>query len=548
MLGAGCRLEDFSWHRPVDVSGDDSWALSAPQQRARSRGVDTRGEADELGSLSLTIVVERQATLGLKADHLSRKLHRVLLGLCFISLLGCQAGLGLNATPSLGASTTVTPELAAARQRIKHVIIIMQENRSFDHYFGTFPGADGIPMQNGVPTVCNRDPLSGECAKPYHDPNDMNFGAGHDARSARIAINGGKMDGFIKVLKQSRTGCSDPQDPGCVGGVNSRPDVMGWHDAREIPNYWSYAQTFVLQDHMFQPNASWSLPQHLYMVSGWSARCQNAQDPMSCVTDNVGPLQGFEFAEAQEIYAWTSITYLLYKKNISWAYYLSQGFEPDCEHGEMTCVQVPQNSHVPGIWNPLPNFTDVHQDGQLDHIQDTAEFYKAAKNGTLPAVAWIIPSGKLSEHPSASIHTGQAYVTSLINAIMQSPDWNSTAIFLSWDDWGGFYDHVAPPTVDENGYGLRVPGIVISPSARKAFIDHQVLSHDAYLKFIEDIFLGGSRLDPKTDARPDSRPNVRENMPQLGDLLNDFDFSQPPLPPLILSENPPPGPASIPGS
>jgi phospholipase C len=494
------------------------------------------------------IIAATQPNIGLEEGQVMRNVYRILVGLCLLSLLGCQGGLGLNPTPSLGASTTVTPELAAARQRIKHVIIIMQENRSFDHYFGTFPGADGIPMQNGVPTVCNKDPKSGECAKPYHDSNDLNFGGPHDARAATAVIDGGKMDGFIKALRGARRSCADPNDPACVNGATIRPDVMGWHDAREIPNYWSYAQTFALQDHMFEPNASWSLPQHLYMVSGWSARCQNAQDPMSCVTDNVGPLQGFEFAEAQEIYAWTDITYLLYKKNISWTYYLSEGFEPDCQYGEMTCAQVPQNSHVPGIWNPLPNFTDVHQNGQLDHIQDTGEFFKAAKNGALPAVAWVIPSGKVSEHPSASIHTGQAYVTSLINAIMQSPDWNSTAIFLSWDDWGGFYDHVAPPTVDQNGYGLRVPGIVISPYARKAYIDHQILSHDAYLKFIEDIFLGGSRLDPRTDGRPDSRPTVRENIVQLGDLLNDFDFSQPPLPPLVLSENPPPGPASIPGS
>jgi phospholipase C len=131
---------------------------------------------------------------------------------------------------------------------------------------------------------------------------------------------------------------------------------------------------------------------------------------------------------------------------------------------------------------------------------------------------------------------------------MQGPDWNSTAIFLSWDDWGGFYDHVQPPTVDQNGYGLRVPGLVISPFAKKGFIDHQTLSFDAYLKLIEDIFLNGKRIDPKTDGRPDPRPTVRENASTLGDLLQDFDFSQKPLPPLILKTNPSPGPASIPGS
>jgi phospholipase C len=129
---------------------------------------------------------------------------------------------------------------------------------------------------------------------------------------------------------------------------------------------------------------------------------------------------------------------------------------------------------------------------------------------------------------------------------MQGPDWDSTAIFLAWDDWGGFYDHVVPPHVDINGYGLRVPGLVISAYAKKGFIDHQTLSFDAYLKFIEDVFLGGQRLDPATDGRPDPRPTVRENVPQLGDLLYDFDFNQSTHPPLVLSTNPPPGPASLP--
>ena len=117
---------------------------------------------------------------------------------------------------------------------------------------------------------------------------------------------------------------------------------------------------------------------------------------------------------------------------------------------------------------------------------------------------------------------------------MQGPDWNSTAIFLSWDDWGGFYDHRVPPGVDQNGYGLRVPGMLISPYARIALIDHQNLSHDAYNKFIEDDFLGGQRLDPATDGRPDPRPGVRESNPTLGDLAYEFDFNQSPRAPLVL--------------
>jgi phospholipase C len=136
-----------------------------------------------------------------------------------------------------------------------------------------------------------------------------------------------------------------------------------------------------------------------------------------------------------------------------------------------------------------------------------------------------VPDFKHSEHPGSLLSNGQAWVTNLVNSVMEGPDWPSTAIFVAWDDWGGFYDHVVPPVVDRNGYGLRVPAFVISPYAKRGYVDHQTLSFDAYLRFIEDDFLGGARLDPATDGRPESRPTVREDVPQLGNLVADFDFS-----------------------
>jgi phospholipase C len=215
------------------------------------------------------------------------------------------------------------------------------------------------------------------------------------------------------------------------------------------------------------------------------------------------------------------------------------GTEPDCENpAAETCAPVRQKSGTPGIWNPLPWFDTVKADNQLGNIQSVDRFYAAARRGTLPAVSWVVPSGAVSEHPPAPVSYGQSYVTSLVNAVMHSPDWASTAIFVSWDDWGGFYDHVVPPTVDVNGYGLRVPGLVISPYAKRGYVDHQTLSFDAYDKFIEDDFLHGQRLDPATDGRPDPRPDVRENQKVLGNLVGDFDFSQRPRPPVVLAVHP----------
>lgn len=457
----------------------------------------------------------------------------------------------LLATPTLAACSG----LASLAQnsdihKIKHIVVIMQENRSFDSYFGTYPGADGIPMQNGMPTVCIPDPKTNQCVKPFHDPNDRNGGGPHSDVNATADINGGKMDGFIGQAAKGARGCLDPNNPACTN--STMPDVMGYHDAREIPNYWAYANQFVLQDHMFEPNASWSLPEHLFMVSEWSAYCSRSGDPTSCqnaLQNPNGPQKGRRLGGGspgqKPDYAWTDLTYLLHKANVSWNYYVAEGTQPDCENaGAVSCTPKQQKAGTPNIWNPLPGFDTVKQDGQLGNIQTLSHFYDAAKNGTLPAVSWVAPNGAVSEHPPALVSAGQSYVTGLINSIMQGPDWSSTAIFLSWDDWGGFYDHVVPPMVDQNGYGLRVPGIVISPYAKKGFIDKQTLSFDAYVKFIEDDFLGGQRLDPKTDGRPDPRPGVRESASQLGDLSSDFDFSQSPRAPMVLPINPAPGSAS----
>jgi phospholipase C len=189
----------------------------------------------------------------------------------------------------------------------------------------------------------------------------------------------------------------------------------------------------------------------------------------------------------------------------------------------------PQAFSKPGFWNVLPWFDDVKADDEVGNVLDTNDFYTNVGMGKLAAVTWLIPSDALSEHPPNLLTRGQAYVTEIINEIMQSEFWSSTVIFLTWDDWGGFYDHVVPTPVDQNGYGIRVPGIAISPWVKPGMIDHQILSHDAYLKFIEDVFMNGEQLDGGNGGRPDSRPTNREGATELGDLLCEFDFSETPL-------------------
>jgi phospholipase C len=458
-------------------------------------------------------------------------------GLCVGSTRWLRVGATVGVLAALLASG---PERAQSEtdgiHKIEHVVVLMMENRSFDSYFGTFPGADGIPAG-----VCVPDPENNTCVKPYHDANDRNEGGPHGANTAIADIDGGKMDGFIRTAQFAKK-CTG-NNPECGGGAT---DVMGWHDEREIPLYWSLAHRYVLQDHMFEPNLGWSLPSHLFMVSGWSARCTEPRIPSTCKSElknpdaNDGEQPDYsrvddpdyhDTPEATPDYGWTDLTHLLYKAGVSWRYYVTTGTQPDCATGAMTCDPEPQDTKTGEIWNPLPDFVTVHDNHQLDNIQSTVEFTKAARNGTLPSVSWVVPNDKFSEHPPSLLSSGQAFVKELVDVVANGPNWSSTAIFLAWDDWGGFYDHVPPPVVDANGYGLRVPALVVSPYAKRGYIDHQTLSFDAYLKFIEDDFLTSHRLDPLTDGRPDPRPSVRENAAVLGDLRNAFDFTQDPAPP-----------------
>ncbi len=426
-----------------------------------------------------------------------------------------MATISILSSNSLAAPPVATP--------IEYVIIIMVEQGSFDHYFGTYPHANGIPFSNGAPTVCVEDPVLKECVVPYHNTATAlpsTSGGPLGSKNAEADIDDGAMDGFISTAEKNSQAwkagtCGDPNMNTC--NIN----VMGYHTNAEVPAYWSYANKYVLQDNMFMSTLSYGLAAHMMLVSGWSANC-TSHNVASCAS-----YMDWWPIPTSTINAWTDITWLLHKYGVSWGYYQ---FTPAT--GVPACGQSVDRAYTLYNLSPLPCFDTVQQDGELGNIQPITNFISQAASGTLPSVSWLAPNYADGDHRGYSLQGAETWVSEMVDDVMNGPDWSSSAIFITWADFGGYYDHVPPPPpVDSLGYGLRVPGLLISPYAKPGYIDHQTLSTDAYLKFIEDNFLGGQRLDPATDGRWDPRPTVRENAAILGDLMNDFDFSQPPRAP-----------------
>ncbi len=436
----------------------------------------------------------------------------------------------------------------------------MQENRSFDSYFGSYPGANGTPA--GVCLKIDMAHPKKGCVTVFHDPHDMNAGGPHSASAAQNDLDNGmsaaRMDGFVSEQYASLNRKCRLNSPSC-GGLRAgilRYDAIGYHDSREIPNYWAYAQHFVLQDSMFEGERDWSLPSHLDLVSEWVALCTNKNVATTCTTTN-----SIHTPDAGTQYPWANLFQLLDVNKVTWKYYLGRGTEPDCNDGEMTCAPQIQAPKVPSIWNPAPYFSWIKSfppSYLATHNPSLDQFLIDLNNGALPQVSWVVPADHYSEHPPNGVTAGMEYVTSLINAVMQSSYWHNTAIFLTWDDWGGFYDHVAPPNVDTNasanpieGYGLRVPGLMISAYAKAGMIDHAVYSFDSFATFFENLFIGGARLNPAKLGNPDSRPDIRDAITTVtfsngttvpvGNLLAEFNFAQSPLPPLVLSTHIPTG-------
>lgn len=498
---------------------------------------------------------------------------------------------GPNATGSAPV-TDMQTVLRKAKEKIKHIVVIMQENRSFDNYFGTYPGADGVanaPVAT-APFTCGVAPNTVTIPanyRPEHYSRTTEGDYPHFQISAKDILGAIGDTGALPITAYLANAVKN--------GDGGNPDncsestlheVVGYHTAAEIPNYWKFAQNFVLQDKMFEAPTSWSPVSHLYMVSGWNADCRST--PAQPYQPNQHPIPRFDcqgeiaqyytapLDDGSNSYLWEDITNLFYYHlpEITWKYYEGEDWDAACA----TCSVSPINCLKPetdcntanatfkdciaGFWSPLRGFKTVNENGdQIDNIVKlkswtvpetghiVSGFYEDVFGNpdNFPSVSWIVPGIDVSEHAGwygVDLKHGEAFVTSIIQAIMSNPPlWESAAIFVSWDDWGGFYDHVRPPVVEVGvdpidptkqtsyGYGIRVPGLTISPWVQQqGYIDNQVLSHDAYLKLMEDIFLGGERIGMGNGVSTgDARPSQREEAPQLGDLLYEFDFFRTPM-------------------
>jgi phospholipase C len=393
-----------------------------------------------------------------------------------------------HALAFLGAFALVVPASASGvserstdpRTPIKHFIVLMQENHSFDNYFGTYPGADGLPKGTCVPVDPGRPGRS--CIRPFHigDNNVQPADLDHSLATYKSQYDHGRLDGFVYALNLRN------QD----GRL-----ALGHYDARDLPYHWNVADRYVLFDRFFSSAGAGSFMNHMYWVTGRGGE-----------RDRI-PKDG---------YTVPTIFDRLEARGISWKFYV-QNYEPRLTY--RTLRQFPPNRTSQVVWVPLLNFDRFIEDPRLaSHIVDLSEYFEDLHRGTLPAVAYIAPSGP-SEHPPSSLASGQAFVRTLMTSLMESPYWKSSAFLYAYDDWGGWYDHVRPPRVDANGYGFRVPALLVSPYARRGVIDHTRLDFTSILAFIEHNW----RIPPL--AARDARAKT---------FLDAFDFSAPARPAVLI--------------
>jgi phospholipase C len=328
-----------------------------------------------------------------------------------------------KSTITTAPPATITP---SGLSSIKNVVIVFQENHSFDNYFGTWPGANGtagksicLPQTKG-----SARGGGGGCISPFHDTNLTPVDMSHAWTTAHDDYDGGKMDGFVYSERNKET--------------------MGYYNGGDLPRYWKAAQEYVLFDNYFTSVMSESLPNHLYLVAGQAGGITNDTIPATLTFPPI-----FEQLD---------------QKGISWKVYSS------------TSTWLQKFAYVQDSSTARANFLSA------------ARFATDLQAGNLSQVSWIIGAAGGDEHPPANIQTGEGYVAdSIVNALGTSKYWDSLALFITYDDFGGFYDHVAPPQVDQYGYGFRVPCLAISPYARQGFVDSTMNDHTSLLRFIEDL-------------------------------------------------------------
>jgi phospholipase C len=272
--------------------------------------------------------------------------------------------------------------------------------------------------------------------------------------------------------------------------------TMGYYDDRDLPFYWNIAADYVLFDNFFSSAGGGSVKNHMFWLTGVAG---NKLDAI--------PKGG-----------WGDLTTIfdrLEESGISWKFYV-QNYDPKITLWNR--IRGDRGAQV--VWVPLLAYRRYIDNPKLfSHIVNLEEYYTDLENGTLPAVSYIVPSGA-SEHPPGSIRAGQRFVKTLLNGLMESDAWNDSVFIWSYDDWGGWYDHVKPPQVDEHGYGFRVPTLLVSAYARKGHVDHTLLDFTSILKFIEE------NWDLKPLAERDAKANS---------FVSALDFSQPPRVPRIIS-------------
>ena len=372
--------------------------------------------------------------------------------------------------------------------KIKHVILIVKENHTFDNLFGRMPGVDGTTVaKEGTRTV----PMSAT-------PDSLHTDIYHSGPAAAESINGGKMNDFYKEADAVQHG----QDVA---------DSQYRHS--QIPNYWAYASTFALADHFFSTFMGSSFPNHLVMVSGTS---------QGVISEPIR-YKKTEWSWGCDAHAGTKVEYSHDGKT---------GFEFPCFNpqtiaDEANAARVPWSYYaVPAgrvgyIWSTFDAIRHIRYSNQWNsNVRPTADFRTDLASGRLSPITWLIPRFDYSDHPPASICQGENWTVNTVNAIMSSRFWAHTVIIVTWDDFGGFYDHVAPPKESKYMLGARVPTVVISPFSRAHLVDHRQYDFRSILTFVEDVF---------------HLPHLASFNRHVNSIAGMLNVNQKPLPPLRLN-------------